>query len=98
MEPVSGSFMTGMPVAFSSHLPLISLLFVRPSTARRFFVYFQVNNGVSYTCWIISKMSTMMVVLSTPVSILNPNLMYSHYHWVSHTLTKMYHSSSVIIS
>ena len=32
--------------AFPVHLPLISLLW--PSTTLRFFVYFQVNTGVSY--------------------------------------------------
>ena len=43
------------------------------------------------TCWIVSKISTMvMVVLSAPVFI--------YYHQVSYTLTKMYHSPSVILS
>ena len=45
MEQASGSFMTGIR-AFAVHLPLTSLLW--PSAALRFFVYFQVNTGVSY--------------------------------------------------
>ena len=32
---------------------------------------------MSRTCWIMSKISTMVVVLSAPVSILNPNHMHS---------------------
>ena len=45
MDQASGGIMTGTR-AFSAHLPLTSLLW--PSTAFRFFVYFQVNNCVSY--------------------------------------------------
>ena len=45
MEQASGSFMTGI-CAFSVHLPLTCLLW--PSTALRFYIYFQVNTGVSY--------------------------------------------------
>ena len=45
MKQASGSFMIGIR-AFSAHLPLTSLLW--PSTALRFFVYFQVNTGVPY--------------------------------------------------
>ena len=45
MEQASGSIMTDIR-AFSVHLPLTS--FVWPSTALRFFVYFQVNPGVLY--------------------------------------------------
>ena len=44
MEQASGSYMTGIR-AFSAHLPLTLLC---PSTALRFFVYFQVNTGVPY--------------------------------------------------
>ena len=45
MEQASGSIMTGLR-AFSVHPPLTS--FVWPSTVLRFFVYFQVNTGLSY--------------------------------------------------
>ena len=45
MEQASGSIMRGIIRAFSANLPLTSLL--RPSTAFRLFVYFQVNTGVS---------------------------------------------------
>ena len=77
MEQASGSFMTGIR-AFSAHLPPISLLLLRPSTAiSSSTIAFQVNTGVSYLLdYVMSKISTMMVVLSAPVSILNPNLMY----------------------
>ena len=66
MEQASGSFMTGMR-AFSARLPLIPLLW--PFTACRFFVYFQVNNGVVYLLYYVEDIYIM--ALSVLVSILN---------------------------
>ena len=70
--------MTNCIRAFSAHLLLISLLW--PSTALQFFfvyyIAFQVNTGVLYLLDYVEDIYDVMLVLSAPVSILNPNLMY----------------------
>ena len=81
MEQASGSFMTGIRRAFSAHLPLTSL-FLWLSSAISSVLCLLLSGEYRYVsriCWIMSKISTMMMVVpSAPVSIfnLNPTGMY----------------------
>ena len=74
MRQASGSFMTDMR-AFSAHLLFISQLRFWPFTTTNNTKSFR-SIPVSLTCWIMSKVSMTMMVLSAPVPTLNPNFMY----------------------